>query len=49
MASTHPDKVKEMEKAWNVHAAEFEAMALQDPPATPASKKKVKSAKDVDE
>ena len=38
MASTHPDKVLELNKAWHVHAAEFKAMASQQPP-TPRREK----------
>jgi hypothetical protein len=34
-----------MEKAWNTHAAEFRALAIQDPPAAPPGSKKAGSAK----
>ena len=35
LAAEHPDKVKELEAAWNKHAAEFHDLALQDPPKAP--------------
>ena len=28
----HPEKVKELEEAWNKRAEEFHALASQDPP-----------------
>ena len=39
LAAKHPEKVKEMEQAWNKHAAEFHALAQQDPPTTGRGKK----------
>jgi arylsulfatase len=32
LAAEHPEKVKELERQWNEHAAELHALALQDPP-----------------
>ncbi len=44
MAATHPEKVKEMEAAWNKHASELYTLALQDPPKPrPGQKKKAKA------
>ncbi len=48
LAATHPEKAQELEKAWNAHAAEFEAMASQDPPPASAGNKKGKHAKEDD-
>jgi len=39
LAANYPEKTKELEQAWNRHAAEFHALALQDPPAAPTGKK----------
>jgi len=43
LAARYPEKVKELEQAWTKHAAEFHALALQDPP--PARPGKNKDAK----
>jgi arylsulfatase A-like enzyme len=39
LAAEHPEKVKEMDAAWTKHAAEFHALALQDPPPAKAGAK----------
>ena len=48
LAATHPEKVKELEQAWTQRAAEFHALALQDPPKAAAGKPKAKGAKRAD-
>jgi arylsulfatase len=47
LAAANPEKVKELEQAWTAHAAEFYAMALQDPQA-PNPKKGKAAKKDVE-
>jgi len=43
LAADYPEKVAEMEKAWNQHAEEFNALAMQDPPPASAAKKNRKN------
>ena len=45
LATEYPEKVQELEKAWNQHAAEFHALAQQDPPAAGKGKNKGKGKK----
>ncbi len=40
LAVAHPEKVKELEKAWTKHAAKLHALALQDPPKEQSGKKR---------
>jgi len=40
LAAKYPEKVKELEKAWTKHAAENNALALQDPPKAQPGKNK---------
>ena len=47
LAAANPEKVNELEAAWNARAAEFYAMALQDPQA-PTLKKGKGANKDVE-
>jgi len=43
LAAEYPERVKELEQEWNKHAAEFHALALQDPPkAQPGRSKNAK-------
>ncbi len=39
LAAEQPEKVKELEAAWNKHAAEFHDLALQDPPKGQSKRK----------
>ncbi len=40
LAATHPGKAKEMEQAWQKHAAEIHALAMQDSPTSAAGKRR---------
>ncbi len=42
LAQANPEKVKELEAAWNKRAAEFHELAKQDPPKAPKGKAKGK-------
>jgi len=44
LASTHPDKVRELQQAWEQHLAEFREQALRDLPAKAAPAKGAKKA-----
>ena len=47
LAAKYPEKVKAMEQAWEKHAAENHALALQDPPqAQPGKSRKAKAKKE---
>lgn len=50
LAAGYPEKVAEMEKAWNQHAEEFNTLAMQDsPPAAAGKNKNGKPDKDENE
>ncbi len=38
LATSQPDKVKELDREWNKHADEFQALATQGPPPKPGKK-----------